>query len=68
MQIPISNPPLRRTASRSPSTLFALYKNDLRFFLHLHREGQRAFARKAEPSKNRAQLPPADAKIVRVKA
>jgi len=67
-QIPISNPAATHQGIKIALTTISNLQNDLRFLLHLHREGQRAFARKAEPPKKPAQLAPADAKIIRIKA
>jgi hypothetical protein len=67
-RFPYPIPPLRTKALKSPLHTISNLQNDLRFVLHLHREGQRAFARKAEGSKKPAQLKPPDIKIVRIKA
>jgi uncharacterized lipoprotein YbaY len=68
MQIPISNPDATQNGLKIALNAVCTLQDDLRFLLHLHREGQRAFARKAEPSTKPAQLTPADKKIVRIKA
>ena len=52
---------------RTLNAIFNL-QNDLRLVLHLHREGQRSFAKKAHPVKKRAQLKPEEAKIVQIRA
>ena len=68
MQIPISNPTATHEGiKRALNAIFNL-QNDLRFVLHLHREGQRSFAKKAHPVKKRAQLKPEEAKIVQIRA
>jgi hypothetical protein len=44
-------------------------RETLRHLLRLHREGQRSFAKKAQPAKKAtARVKPADAKIVRIRA
>ena len=64
MQIPISNPAATHQGVKIAVTTISNLPNDLRFLLHLHREGQRAFARKAElPKKPTRHTPPAN-KIV----
>ena len=68
MQIPISKPAATQDGIKIALNAVCTLQNDLRFLLHLHREGQRAFARKAEPLKKPVQLKPADTKIVRIKA
>jgi len=68
MQIPISNPDATQNGIKIALNAVCTLQDDLRFLLHLHREGQRAFARRVEPSKKPAQLTPADTKIVRFKA
>jgi hypothetical protein len=43
-------------------------RENLRYLLALHREGQRSFSKKAQPVKKHAQLKPQDAKIVQIRA
>src|SRR6266576_4846514 len=43
-------------------------RENLRYLLALHREGQRSFAKKAQPVKKHARLKPQEAKIVQIRA
>ena len=62
MQIPISNPAATHEAIKMAVTTISNLQGDLRFLLHLHREGQRAFAKKAtRPNTNKKRKPGATA-------
>ena len=71
MQIPISNPAATQDGIKIALNAVCTLQNDLRFLLHLHREGQRAFAKQSsEGERARQRKIPAHApsKIVRMKA
>jgi hypothetical protein len=51
MQISVSNPAATHQGIKIALTTISNLQNDLRFVLHLHREGQRSFAKKAESMK-----------------
>src|SRR5437016_4570124 len=55
MQIPISNPASTHGAIKMAVTTISNLQNDLRFVLHLHREGQRAFAKQSDQAENKQQ-------------
>jgi hypothetical protein len=54
MQIPISSPAATQDGIKIALNAVCTLQNDLRFLLHLHREGQRSFARKATEAKRKA--------------
>ena len=69
MQIPISNPAATHQGIKIAVTTMSNLQDDLRFLLHLHREGQRAFAKQAQPvEKPHAKLKPEQAKVVQIRA
>jgi hypothetical protein len=71
MQIPISNPAATQDGIKIALNAVCTLQNDLRFLLHLHREGQRAFAKQSSEAECALQTKtPAHApsKVVRMKA
>ena len=69
MQIPISNPAATQDGVKIALSAVCTLQNDLRFVLHLHREGQRSFAKKAESvKKHTKQLKPAEQKTAQIRA
>jgi len=71
MQIPISNPAATHDAIKMAVTTISNLQNDLRFVLHLHREGQRAFAKHSDEAERKEQKKTAlhaTAKIVQFRA
>ena len=70
-QIPISNPAATHQGIKIAVTTISNLQNDLRFVLHLHREGQRAFAKQSDEAKRKEQKKTAvhaAAKIVQFRA
>ena len=55
MQIPISNPGATHEAIKMAVTTISNLQGDLRFLLHLHREGQRAFAKQSDEAEHKQQ-------------
>ena len=55
MQIPISNPAATHEAIKMAVTTISNLQGDLRFLLHLHREGQRAFAKQSDEAEHKQQ-------------
>ena len=68
MQIPISNPASTQEGIKAAVITITNLQNDLRYVLHLHREGQRSFAKQAQTVKNHAKLQPKEAKIILFRA
>jgi hypothetical protein len=55
MHIPISNPAATQDGIKIALNAVCTLQNDLRFLLHLHREGQREFAKKNDEAKHKQQ-------------
>jgi hypothetical protein len=69
MQIPISNPAATQDGIKIALNAVCTLQNDLRYLLHLHREGQRSFANQANTvEKPHAKETPQEAKIVLIRA
>jgi hypothetical protein len=68
LEIPITNPNATHFGINVAVTAIWNLSQNLRYLLHLHREGQRSFAKRAQPVKKHPNLKPADAKIVRIRA
>jgi hypothetical protein len=71
MQIPISNPASTHEAIKMAVTTISNLQNDLRFVLHLHREGQLAFAKQSNEAQHKQEkktAAQAQSKIVQFRA
>ena len=71
MQIPISDPAATHDAIKMAVTTISNLQNDLRFVLHLHREGQRAFAKQSNEAQRKQEkktAAQAQSKIVQFRA
>ncbi len=68
LQIPATTQAVHFASNIAIDALWNLSQH-LRYLLHLHREGQRSFAKKAQPVKKAtATVRPQEAKIVRIRA
>jgi len=55
MKIPISNPAATLDGIKIALSAVCTLQNDLRFLLHLHREGQHAFAKQSDEAEHKQQ-------------